>query len=115
MTTREMTEAAARALGLRLNWEEVHDCHWIDFNQGIASEPWTPRTDSAQCFTLAAALRISVEHNPPSDPYGWVIARIDDGQVLSSYQENVHDESQRADAMRLAILRCAASRSPANG
>lgn len=124
-TEREMLEAAARAMGMRVLAEGEK---WPDENVGwfyndAGGRPtlwnradlmfgWNPRHSKEQSMDLMAALRISVEHNRPTDSYGWVIASVDDGEVRSCYQENVPDESQRADRMRLAILRCAAAQAP---
>lgn len=113
-TERELTEAAARAVG----WGHAKYADrsrlvvagelWVNEDIGF----WNPRLSSQDSFELAATLRISVEHSRPNDSYGWVIASVDDGEVRSCYQENVPDESQRADRMRLAILRCAAAQAP---
>lgn len=95
MTEREMLEAAARAAGKSQHWV-VHSL----LQGGYAEE-------------LMAALRISVEHNHPADNHPWVCASVD-GYVGPGQQfvEDVPDESQRADRMRLAILRCAAAHAP---
>lgn len=127
-TEREMTEAAARAVGLRIleaHEEWPDDCTgWVHLNTTGVLQPWdrsrcmpawNPRHSKEQSMDLMAALRISVEHNRPTDSYGWVIASVDDGEVRSCYQENVPDEEQRADRMRLAILRCAAAQVPKEG
>ncbi|MGQ8875938.1 hypothetical protein ACUTR7_00390 [Delftia sp. NA_296.1] len=75
---------------------------------------WNPRVDSGQSLQLAAALRISVEHNPPSCNRPWVCAKVDNrvSSPVQLFMEDVPDESQRADRMRLAILRCAAAQAP---
>ncbi|MPS99524.1 MAG: hypothetical protein E2581_13625 [Pseudomonas sp.] len=112
MTERGMTEAAARAYRLNYYWNERLECYEVWRDGEMTKRAWLPRRDDGDSFRLAAALRISVEHNRPNDSYGWVIASVDDGEVRSCYQENVPDESQRADRMRLAILRCAAAQAP---
>ncbi|WON88679.1 hypothetical protein [Delftia sp. UGAL515B_04] len=95
MTEREMLEAAARAAGKSQHWV-VHSL----LQGGYAEE-------------LMAALRISVEHNSNTCRQPWVRARIDvSAWEAKVYQEDVPDESQRADRMRLAILRCAAAQAP---
>lgn len=116
MTGREMTAAAAAAMGLRLKWEEAHGCHWIDFGQGIEVRPWEPRDDKADSFDLAAALRITVEHSPAEEKHPWVCASVSTHVArVQQFLEDVPNEPKRAAAMRLAILRCAASQPPANG
>ncbi|MGU3626493.1 hypothetical protein [Comamonas sp. C24C] len=42
MTDRELLELAARAAGLRVKFEEVHGCYWIELGQGIPIDVWTP-------------------------------------------------------------------------
>lgn len=78
---------------------------------------WNPRNCSFDSFELAAALRISVEHNHPADNHPWVSASVDGytptpERACFGFMEDVPDESQRADRMRLAILRCAAAQAP---
>lgn len=101
MNEREMLEAAARAVGMK-----------AEIIQRI-EEYWNPRIDEFDAFHLAAALRISVEHNDPMDRRPWVSASIPvPGLAFFRFMEDVPDESQRADRMRLAILRCAAAQAP---
>lgn len=92
-TEREMLEAAARAAGKSQHWV-VHAL----LQGGYAED-------------LMAALRISVEHNPNEESRPWVCASVDCGP-MRLFIEDVPDESQRADRMRLAILRCAAAQVP---
>lgn len=120
MTEREMLEAAARAMG----WEgaEYQDMQgWGEARYGLSTAMWVneeigywnPRVGSHDALELAAALRISVEHNSNTCRQPWVRARIDvSAWEAKVYQEDVPDESQRADRMRLAILRCAAAQAP---
>lgn len=124
MTEREMLEAAARAVGLRIldtHEEWPDDCTgWVHLNAAGLSQPfdrskwmpaWDPLRISDQAFALAATLRISVEHNPSEETRPWVCASVDGGP-MRLFIEDVPDESQRADRMRLAILRCAAAQAP---
>ncbi|MDX4957895.1 hypothetical protein [Delftia acidovorans] len=108
MTGREMLIAAGRAVG--------HDQD-PTFLPLVECGYWNPRVDSGQNFQLAAALRISVEHNDPYDHHPWVCASVwtDGDSSEQQYLEDVPDESQRADRMRLAILRCAAAQAPKEG
>lgn len=112
MTEREMLEAAARAAGLDIDHER-YDEDWGYAFRGKAKF-WNPRNCSFDSFELAAALRISVEHNDPYDRHPWVCASVwtDGDSSEQQYLEDVPDESQRADRMRLAILRCAAAQAP---
>lgn len=118
MNEREMLEAAERAMGITITWENgqefperVEPAHG-----GLQSyEPWDPRNYSSDSFELAAALRISVEHSLYMDPQPWVLARCAAEDGYRSFMEDVPDESKREDRMRLAILRCAAAQAPAIG
>lgn len=112
MTEREMLEAAARAAGLDIDHER-YDEDWGYAFRGKAKF-WNPRNCSFDSFELAAALRISVEHNHAEETRPWVCASIDGGplKLTKAFVEDVPDESQRADRMRLAILRCAAAQAP---
>ena len=106
---REMLEAAARALGLASCGEYNAFCG-LKTNAGW----FHPRVVGDDVVKLAAALRISVEHNDPYDHHPWVCASVwtDGDSSEQQYLEDVPDESQRAYRMRLAILRCAAAQAP---
>lgn len=120
-TERELLEAAARAMG----WEDAvfRDMQgWGEARYGLSVAMWVneevgywnPRVGSHDALELAAALRISVEHNDPHDRHPWVCASVwtDGDSSEQQYLEDVPDESLRADRMRLAILRCAAAPAP---
>lgn len=114
MNEREMLEAAARAMGLQAEYESGG--LWVDDGAPDGGRIyWNARHKSGDSFDLAAALRISVEHNDPYEKEPWVLAYIETEYAIERYAENVPDESQRADRMRLAILRCAAAQSPKEG
>jgi hypothetical protein len=55
-----LTERAAHAAGIRVEWEEVHQCFWIALGQGIEVRPWVPLDDDGQVLRLANRLRISI-------------------------------------------------------
>ena len=113
-TEREMLEAAARAVGITITWEHGQEFpERVELFRGHLKnyEPWSPRLYNSDAFELAAALRISVEHNPNEESRPWVCASVDGGP-MRLFIEDVPDESQRADRMRLAILRCAAAQPP---
>lgn len=114
MTERGMTEAAARAYRLNYYWNERLECYEVWRDGEMTKRAWLPRRDDGDSFRLAAALRISVEHNDPYDRHPWVCASVwtDGDSSAQQYLEDVPDESQRADRMRLAILRCAADQAP---
>ena len=111
MTEREMLEAAARAVGMQAEYEAGG--MWVDDGvSGGGRIYWNARHKSSDSWDLVAALRISVEHNGPDEKEPWVLAYIETEYAIERYAENVPDESQRADRMRLAILRCAAAQAP---
>lgn len=109
-TERELTEAAARAAGIDINLEAYRE----GYGYVLSGKPkfWGPLASDSDSIRLAAALRISVDHNHPADNHPWVCASIDSAEGQSDFMEDVPDESQRADRMRLAILRCAAAQAP---
>lgn len=122
MTEREMLEAAARAMG----WEgaEYQDMQgWGEVRYGFSTAMWVneeigywnPRVGSHDALELAAALRISVEHSAPGIEKPWVAARFKDERREILCNEPVCDESERGEAMRMAILRCAARIGLKNG
>ena len=118
-TEREMLEAAARAAGVEPALiDQDGEIEGYDVNgDPIVLKGWNPRADDGDAFRLAAALRIGVEHNLPGDKHPWVCASFDpaDCSQVCDFIEDVPDESQRADRMRLAILRCAAAQAPKEG
>lgn len=116
MTEREMTAAAALAMGLLVKWEDVHSCFWIVTELGMPVRPWEPRDSNSECFDMAAMLHISVEHNDPDDHRPFVSAECCSsvGRV-ERFIEDVPTEDLRADRMRLAILQCAAAQTAAKG
>lgn len=113
MTERGMTEAAARAYRLNYYWNERLECYEVWRDGEMTKRAWLPRRDDGDSFRLAAAMRISVEHNHPEQEHNpWVLATIEGPNGVVQVIEDVPDESQRADRVRLAILRCAAAQAP---
>ena len=110
-TDRALIEAAARAAGIELEWSSVEGLSPRRLDDWMT---WNPRTSGQDSFDLAARLRITVEHNTPGEFHPWVCASCDLGnwKRVEKFIENVPGESQRADAMMLAILRCAAAQAP---
>ncbi|WP_052862730.1 MULTISPECIES: hypothetical protein [Delftia] len=110
MIDREMLEAAASAAGLKITFDEVGTAH-TQWN-GL---PWEPIRRNDDSFRLAAALRIGLEHSAPGIEKPWVAARFKDERREILCNEPVCNESERAEAMRMAILRCAARIGLKNG
>ncbi|WEM00081.1 MULTISPECIES: hypothetical protein [Delftia] len=108
---REMLEAAAKHVGISGDYEDGKI--WcLNFIGNLVA--WDPRGQGHCSQELQAVCRISVEHNDPHDRHPWVCASVwtDGDSSEQQYLEDVPDESQRADRMRLAILRCAAAQAP---
>lgn len=59
-TDRELLELAAKAYGVRVKWEEVHGCYWVELGQGLPHEPWAPHEDDGQALRLAVKLRMDI-------------------------------------------------------
>lgn len=97
---REQLEAAARAIGLRVEWEPAHGVHWIEPGQGLKIEPWTPHEDDAQAFRLASALGMHVDFSRHDPGVEWPVSR---------YEAPGDDPTA---ATRLAIVRAAAAMPP---
>lgn len=57
-TDRELLELAARAAGLRVKFEEVHGCYWIELGQGIPIDVWNPLDHDGDALRLAMATKV---------------------------------------------------------
>lgn len=107
---REMLEAAAKHVGISGDYEDGKI--WcLNFVGNLVA--WDPRGQGHCSQELQAVCRISVEHSPADEKRPWVCASVSNhlGRT-EQFMEDVPDESQRADRMRLAILRCAAAQAP---
>ena len=60
---KQLTWHAALAAGIRVEWQEVHQCFWIEFGQGIGVRPWDPLTDDGDALRLAVKLGITPMQN----------------------------------------------------
>lgn len=60
MTDKELLELAAKAAGIELKWEELHQCYWIALGQGVPVNIWNPLTDDGDALRLAVKLRLHV-------------------------------------------------------
>lgn len=61
MTDREMLELAAKAEGLKVDWDPLHECFWIAPGQGISIEPWCPLENDGAALRLAVKLNLTVQ------------------------------------------------------
>ncbi|MFM0163886.1 hypothetical protein PQR39_26165 [Paraburkholderia sediminicola] len=58
---KELTEHAALAAGILVEWQEAHQCFWISAGQGILNHrAWAPLDNDGQALRLANRLRISL-------------------------------------------------------
>jgi hypothetical protein len=105
MTDRELVERAARAIGLGVTWEPVHNCHWISFDQGIPVRPWVPLNDDAEAFRLA--VRLNIHHGREGNTYWARWAGSSDVYREELGKDGVNDPFA---ATRRAIVRAAAAR-----
>lgn len=105
MTLRATIEAAARAIGLQSLGEYNEFC-------GLkTSSGWfCPHLEPRDMFALVTGLHITVEHNHPAqEHHPWVLASVETADAVYSVMEDVPNEAHRPDALRLAVLRCAAA------
>lgn len=102
-TDRELLEFAAKAYGVRVKWEEVHGCYWVELGQGLPHEPWAPHEDDGQALRLAVKLRMSI-YPPEGEGDGVAISTPDvDGEwIIEECTNDVYA------AIRRAIFRTAA-------
>lgn len=113
-TDRELLELAAKAYGVRVKWEEVHGCYWVELGQGLPHEPWAPHDDDGDALRLAVKLRL-VMHIWDDGETASVAKTLPDGNDPSpSDSEAWHSATAHAHnddlfaATRRAIVRAAA-------
>lgn len=98
MTDRELSELAAKAYGINVEWEEVHQCLWISMNQGVPIEVWNPLEDDGAALRLAVKLEM---HITSSKADAWASTpEVDAIQPI---------EGNPLHATRRAIVRAAAA------
>ncbi len=105
MSDRELLEAAARAAGLPVEWDDrTEQTVLVDANEWAGW--WNPLIDDGEALRLAVKLRISVYHAPS----GAMMAISPDGS--GRYDE---DNGDPLAATRRAITRAAAELGKQNG
>lgn len=107
---RQLVGDAARAAGCSVCWHHANQCFMM--TEGASERKWRPEASGEDSLGLAARQRITISHNEEDAPVLWVEAKSDIGGKSVICNELVAEESKRADAMRLAILRCAAAQAP---
>lgn len=60
VTTRVLTELAAEAIGLSLEWADLHQMHWVALGQDLVFEPWNPVSDDGTEARLESDLNLAV-------------------------------------------------------
>lgn len=114
MNDRALLELAARAAGMNIQRSRLDDPLHRDFlmngegvrNPGQCSFPWNPLADDGDALRLAVRLRMEIDHNHPADERAWVSVRAQGERTCAV--EEFDDESLRAAATRMAIVRAAA-------
>lgn len=99
MEDKEMLEMAAKAAGIKVTWEPMHGCYWIDPGQDLQIDPWEPLADDGQALRLAVRLGISVD-NP--DPERLITSH---NPRLDAEQEGIVTATIRGDGYRYSALR----------
>jgi hypothetical protein len=105
MTDRELLERAARAVGLGVTWEPVHNCFWIAPGQGLAIRPWEPLNDDGDAFRLAVSLNYLYGQDRD---ICWAL-RPEGGDMPHDDEEKAGAQGPFAAARR-AVVRAAAAR-----
>ena len=103
MKDRELLELAAKAAGLRVKFEEVHGCYWIELGQGIPIDVWTPLDHDGDALRLAAELRLIVSTH---ESEAWAQFLGIEGEFIT-IKEPI--ENDPCAALRRAIVRAAAA------
>lgn len=109
MTDRELLEAAARAAGYDVEWDEDAGHFERDYLAGGWYEAWDPLADDGDALRLQAHLRLQVDYRA-----GFVGVVRGAGPYIGQCP---HDEAEPHDsaATRRAIVRAAASIGQAQG
>jgi len=105
-TDREMLELAAKACGLRVKWEPLHACCWIEPGQGLEVRPWDPRDDDGDSRRLQVALPGCVSLTV-DDVCARVTWWVKVGDAMDLMHEDVPHHGDKPAASRLAVFRAA--------
>lgn len=103
MSNRELLERAAKAAGIRLEWDGPPDDWCPMYYEGKTYHAWEPLTDDGDAFRLAVKLKIDLIHDDPKANDAFVMAGSLD------HVEDVDGEVSRTAAARRAIVRAAAA------
>lgn len=113
MTDRELLELAAKAVGIKVPYDEKWGGMLIPVTvewEGDGLDFWNPLTSSGDAFDLAVRLRLSVDHNHSADQQRWVSADRSGCEGCYSPVSCVEDDFEelgRVAATRRAIVRAA--------
>lgn len=89
MSINKWLEWAAKAAGIDMYWEA----------------DWSPLTDDGDALRLAAKLHLDIQHH--EDGGVWFVA-VDSPALLGHLEVESYDDTDAAQALRCAIVRCAA-------
>jgi len=101
MNDKELLELAAKAAGIRLEWDGDPE-KWVPtYYEGKTYHGWNPLTDDGDALRLAVKLKMDIEFSMEGV---WVIAKNFSNQMLDRFFIHNNDCS----ATRRAIVRAAA-------
>ena len=104
MTDRELLRLAAKAAGIPVSWEPVHNCYWISLGHGLEHKPWNPLADDGDALRLAVTLGVDIVIG------GGLTTTYCDG-----HRSNEYHGDDPAAATRRAIVQAAAAIGEAAG
>jgi hypothetical protein len=99
MTDRELLEAAAKAVGIQMEWDRWTSGFICITDAGVDLDSWNSLTDGGDALRLAVKLQILV------NPCGYMVA-VTDGEVHADEAVSEHQDIHLA--ARRAIVRAAA-------
>lgn len=100
MTDREMLKMAAKAAGIRLQWND--ECKWPLRADAIGDVPWMPNIDDGDALRLAVKLHLTVRCYMGN---ACAQATVPGGTAV--YIDEIN-QANHAAAIRRAIVRAAA-------
>ncbi len=103
--TRQLLEAAAKAMGLTLRWEKFLGDEWCVIDR--SGRVWNPKSDRGDCFDMETALRLDGPHW--GEDHVWY--GVGENCVTAVF-ERFADHPNPDAARRMAALRAAASLPP---
>ena len=103
MTDRELLEFAAKAAGIRLEWDGPPDKWQPMYYRGKTYHSWNPLTDDGDALRLAVKLGMLIDDIERGYMAGHIVATA--GPSMAAYEPR---EPDPYEATRRAIVRAAA-------